>query len=137
MPVEMADRDTLVAMVTLADTPEGLEHLATVLVEVVEGRRGRPRPVATSGVWALEPVTAISPREAFFARRERVPTERAVGRVCAELVAPYPPGVPVLAPGEVVTAEALESLAASRDAGSRIAYAADPGLRTLDVVADG
>ena len=137
MPVEMADRDTLVAMVTLADTPEGLEHLATVLVEVVEGRRSRPRPVATSGVWALEPVTAISPREAFFARRERVPTERAVGRVCAELVAPYPPGVPVLAPGEVVTAESLESLSVSRDAGSRIAYAADPGLRTLDVVADG
>ncbi len=134
MPVELADRDTLVAMVTLADTPEGLEDLAVALVEAVEAHRGRPRPVATSGVWAVDPVQAMAPREAFFAERESVPAEHAVGRVSAELVAPYPPGVPVLAPGEVVTAEALDALRSARAAGSRIAYAADPGLHTLDVV---
>jgi lysine decarboxylase len=64
-----------------------------------------------------------------------VPVREAVGRVGAELVAPYPPGIPVLAPGEVVTGAALDALTAARDAGSRIAYAADPSLRTLDVVA--
>ena len=135
MPVELADRDTLVAMVTLADTPEGLEDLAVALVEAVEAHRGRPRPVATSGVWEVDPVQAMAPRDAFFAERESVPVEHAVGRVSAELVAPYPPGVPVLAPGEVVTAQALDALRSARAAGSRIAYAADPGLHTLDVVA--
>lgn len=59
----------------------------------------------------------------------------AVGRVCAELVAPYPPGVPVLAPGERVTAEAVESLQRAAAAGTRIAYAADPTIATLRVVA--
>ncbi len=136
MPVEMADRDTVVAMVTLADTRAGLEELAVALVEAVENHRGRPRPVVASGVWAVDPVQATSPREAFFAARESVPAERAVGRVSAELVAPYPPGVPVLAPGEVVTPEALEALRAARAAGSRIAYAADPSLHTLDVVVE-
>ena len=65
-----------------------------------------------------------------------MPVERAVGRVSAELVAPYPPGIPVLAPGEEVTLEVVEALRAARAAGSRIAYAADPTVRTLDVIAE-
>jgi len=58
-----------------------------------------------------------------------------VGRVSAELVAPYPPGIPVLAPGELITRQALEALVRVRDDGGRIAYAADPSLATLQVVA--
>lgn len=135
MPVEMADRDTVVAMVTLADTPAGIEDLAIVLAESVTRHRARARPVVTSGVWAVDPVVVTSPREAFFARRESVPIARAVGRVSAELVAPYPPGIPVLAPGEEVTPAVVEALRAAGAAGSRIAYAADPTVRTLDVVA--
>ena len=77
---------------------------------------------------------AMSPRDAFFAARERVPVERAIGRVSSELIAPYPPGIPVLAPGEEVTSEAVDVLRAARAAGSRIAYASDPSVRTLDVV---
>ena len=137
MPVELADRDTVVAMVTLADTAAGVARLVDVLRRSVEAHRGPPRPVVGAGVWSLDPVVATTPRAAFFAPRERVATADAVGRVCAELVAPYPPGVPVLAPGEVVTAQALEVLGSARAAGSRIAYAADPALRTLDVVATG
>ena len=135
MPVEMADRDTVVAMVTLADTRDRLERLAVALAESVERHRGPAREVAASAVWVVDPVTVVPPREAFFAGRESVPVERAVGRVSAELVAPYPPGIPVLAPGEEVTAEVVEALRAARAAGSRIAYAADPTVRTLDVIA--
>ncbi len=135
MPVEMADRDTLVVMVTMADTVAGLDALAAALEASLARHRGTPRPVLTSGVWAVDPVAALSPRDAFFADRERVAVREAVGRVSAELVAPYPPGIPVLAPGEVVTRAAIDALTAARDAGSRIAYAADPTLATLDVVA--
>ena len=134
MPVEMADRDTVVAMVTLADTRERLERLAVALAESIERNRGPAREVAASGVWVVEPVTVVPPREAFFAGRESVPVERAIGRVSAELVAPYPPGIPVLAPGEEVTAGVLEALDRARSAGVRVAYAADPTLATLRVV---
>ncbi|HEX6500800.1 MAG TPA: ornithine decarboxylase, partial [Micromonosporaceae bacterium] len=71
---------------------------------------------------------------AFFAGRESVPWESAAGRVCAEVVAPYPPGIPGLAPGERITGGALEALRAAREQGSRIAYAADPTLATVQVV---
>ena len=76
----------------------------------------------------------MSPREAFFAAYEVVARDEAVGRISAELVAPYPPGVPVLVPGEEVTVETLEALELSLRAGNRIAYAADPTLESLQVV---
>jgi arginine decarboxylase len=133
-PVEMADRDTIVAIVTVADDPATVAAFADALAASVDRRGGRPRPVAPGAVWTVEPEQVVAPREAFFAHQETVPVADAVGRVAAELVAPYPPGVPVLAPGERVTAAALAALLAARDDGVRIAYAADPGLATLEVL---
>jgi lysine decarboxylase len=134
---EMADRDTLVPIVTLADTETSVGRLAELLELSIADRRGDPRPVAASTVWSLAPETVLSPRDAYFARRERVAEERAVGRVAAETAAPYPPGIPALAPGERITAEILDGLRAEAAAGSRIAYCSDPTLQTLLVVADG
>ncbi|WP_372496959.1 hypothetical protein [Streptomyces shenzhenensis] len=47
---------------------------------------------------ALEPEQAMLPRDAFFAAAEHVPAQRAAGRIAAEMISPYPPGVPVIAP---------------------------------------
>jgi arginine decarboxylase len=63
-----------------------------------------------------------------------VATNDAIGRISAELIAPYPPGVPVLVPGEEVAREAIKALEQSLRAGNRIAYAADPTLKSLHVV---
>ena len=82
----------------------------------------------------MRPQTVLSPREAFFARNETVPAGAATGRVSAELVAPYPPGIPVLAPGELITADAVAALREVAADGGRIAYAADPALATFQVV---
>jgi arginine decarboxylase len=76
----------------------------------------------------------MSPREAYFSPHATVPRERVLGRVSAELVAPYPPGVPVLVPGEEITEATLAALDRALDAGTRIAYAADPTLKHLQVV---
>jgi len=133
--VESADRDVLVAVVTLADTAGDLDALVTAVVGSVARHRGAPRPVVGAASYRVDPVTAVPPRQAFFAARETVPFDRAVGRVSAELVAPYPPGIPVLAPGEEITADTVETLDQARAAGVRIAYAADPTLATVSVVA--
>ena len=133
LPVESADRDVLVAVVTLADTGDSLMALTGTLIRSLEDRRGAPRPVVGPAAYRVDPVAGIPPREAFFAAAEAVPLDAAVGRIGAELVAPYPPGIPVLAPGERITAETLDALEHARDAGVRIAYAADPTLTTLRV----
>jgi lysine decarboxylase len=135
MMVEMADRDTLVPIPVLADDEDQVARFVETLIEAIERHRSAPRHLETAAAWSVEPQTVLAPREAFFAPNETVAADSAVGRVSAELIAPYPPGVPVLAPGELITSEALNALREVRADGGRIAYAADPSLATLQVIA--
>jgi arginine decarboxylase len=134
MPVEMADRDTLGPIPTIADDEARIAAFTEELIAVIERHRGPPRRPAPAAAWTVEPQTVLAPREAFFAPNETVPAGAAIGRVSAELVAPYPPGVPVLAPGELITKEAVQALREVAADGGRIAYAADPTLATFQVV---
>jgi lysine decarboxylase len=134
MPVESADRDVLTAIVTLADAQETLARLADCVAASIDRHRGDPRPPVGPAAYSVEPAVVLPPREAFFADAEPIGVRDAVGRVSAELIAPYPPGIPVLAPGEEVTPAVLEALVSARAAGIRIAYAADPTLATIRVV---
>jgi lysine decarboxylase len=134
MPVESADRDTVIPIVTIADDEPQVTAFTDVLIASIERHRGTPRTPGAAASWTVVPQTVLSPREAFFSANETVGADAAVGRVSAELIAPYPPGVPVLAPGELITAQALDSLREVRADGGRIAYAADPSLATLQVV---
>ena len=134
LPVELADRDTLVPIVTLADDEATLGALVDALVPAIRATSGPPRPPSTALSWRVEPVNVMTPRAAFFAAHETVAADLAVGRVSAELIAPYPPGIPVLAPGELITEELLAGLRAVAAEGVRVAYAADASLSTLEVV---
>jgi arginine decarboxylase len=134
--LELANRDLLVPLLTIGDTEESVEKLLDVLVRSLERRRGEPRPPGgASAVWSVEPEAGMTPREAFFAARETVPAERAAGRIAAETVAPYPPGIPAIAPGEVVSAALVTALREAAAQGTRLAYCADPTLASIQVVA--
>jgi lysine decarboxylase len=133
---ELANRDLLVPLLTIGDTEAGAERLCDALIASVERRRGEARPPgAASAVWDVTPETALTPREAFFSARETVRAGEAAGRVAAEMVAPYPPGIPAIAPGEVVSRELVDALQETAAGGTRLSYCADPLLRTLQVVA--
>ena len=125
MPVEMADRDTLGPIPTIADDEGQVAAFTEALIAAIERHRAAPRHPEPAAAWTVQPQTVLAPREAFFADNETVPAAAAIGRVSAELVAPYPPGVPVLAPGELITAAALDALREVAADGGRIAYAAD------------
>jgi arginine decarboxylase len=134
MPVELGDRDMIVPIITMADTEDTVARFASTLEAIIERRRGPARRPEPSPAWSVSPEMAIPPREAFFAPNDTVAAGAAVGRISAELVAPYPPGIPVLAPGEVITRDALAALREARAQGGRIAYAADPSLATFQVI---
>jgi lysine decarboxylase len=134
LSLELVDRDTIVALVTIADDEDTLDKLVGALIKAIHATSGRPRSPSVAVSWHVQPVKAMSPRTAFFASHETVAADLAVGRISAELIAPYPPGIPVLAPGELVTERLLADLRAVAAHGVRVAYAADPTLSTIDVV---
>ncbi len=132
--VEMADNDTIVFLATLADTKEDFQALAMKLVPILKKLQNAPRESATALSWSVVPQIATSMREAYFAKTEMVGASDAIGRISADLIAPYPPGVAVVAPGEVLTEQIVSGLSASQKAGVRIAYATDPTLKSYRVV---
>ena len=133
--VEMADRDTVVFLATIADTAQDFTSLATILIPVLKKLATTPRETATALSWSVIPQKGISMRDAYFAKTEMVSAKEALGRISADLIAPYPPGVAVVAPGEILTAQIIDGLSASKSAGVRIAYATDSSLERYRVVA--
>lgn len=82
----------------------------------------------------VHPVSPLTPREAFFAPKETVPITASVGRISAELVCPYPPGIPVFIPGEAIEQNSLELLQKILANGGTITGCSQPDLTTLKVV---
>ena len=71
----------------------------------------------------------MTPREAFYRECRLVRLEEAVGEICAETLCPYPPGVPLLAPGEVITRETVEMIMELEGLGNRLAGPVRPGTK--------
>ena len=132
--VEAADADSIVMTLSILDEHEFCLRTADMLVTLVERLRGEPRPAAPSAHWQVVPEVVVSPRDAFFAARRRIPLRDAVGEISAEQFCPYPPGVPLLAPGERVTTQIVEDIEHAGRVG-RVAYSSDATLRTIEVIA--
>jgi lysine decarboxylase len=117
----------------LADDERTFKILANALKASITPNT--PRAVATALSWRIRPTFGVSIRDAFFSSSEMVSATKAIGRISADLIAPYPPGVPVVTPGEVLTEEILTGLAAVAAEGVRIAYSTDSTLATYRVLA--
>lgn len=133
--VEMADPWHIVALVTWADTRESAAALPAALERIC---RDAQRPAITSPpVWPIPlPLQRLRPRDAAFAQRERIPLRRAVGRISAVSICPYPPGVPVLCPGEEIGPDVVEYLESVVAAAFEVRGTAQGDLQFLDVVVE-
>ena len=130
--IEFGDMGNLLAIVSVGDTHYNIERLVSALSEI-------KRLHSRDGLDLLDheyipPVVRLSPQEAFYANRTSVPIREAVGRVTAEFVMCYPPGVPILAPGELVTQDALDYVLYAKEKGSLVMGPQDMNIDRLNVV---
>jgi len=134
--LELATHATLVLVLGVGEPVEELLRFPADLAATVEhlGRAGSTRALSRSPA-ALENETVMTPRDAFLGSSEVVSVETAAGRVSAETIAGYPPGIPALLPGERITAEVIAYLQELIDVGARLHGASDPAFRTVRVVA--
>jgi arginine decarboxylase len=133
---ELATHATMVFVLGMGQPVPDLDRLAGDVDETIKRLTG---PGATTALVrpsaALRNDSAVSPRDAFLGRAERVGVDDAVGRVSAESIAGYPPGIPALLPGERISAEAVAYLRELVAAGARLHGAVDPGFETIAVLA--
>jgi arginine decarboxylase len=136
LDVGMSDHRRILATLSLADTDDTVRPLLTALNRLPAVARGmeQTQPVDPPTLEQLSLEMAMLPREAFFSATESVPIEQAPGRIAAEQVTPYPPGIPAIVPGERVTKEVLDYLRRGLEAGMVLPDPADQSLKTLRVV---
>lgn len=138
MDLHLADHRRVAAQLTFADDEGTTAPLLEALRQLVD-RADELRPAPTVEVPSPEELRLSQvtlPRDAFFASVEDTPRERAAGRVAAEMLTPYPPGIPVALPGERLTEPVLRYLSTGVEAGMNIPDAVDPLLRTVRTVAE-
>ncbi len=141
---EMSDTSGIICLITVGDTQASIDRLVAAFETIARSRTGAlpmnghagGAEMRSSGAVIAPGLQAMSPRDAFFADAKAIPLAEAAGQISAELVIPYPPGIPVLAPGDVITLEKLAYLQASSKLGTYISGAADHHLDTIRVVVD-
>jgi arginine/lysine/ornithine decarboxylase len=138
---ESSDFVSVVCFFTVGDTEESANRLISVFQTLSDERAGLDHPalsasLRSSGVVVAPGRQAMSPRDAFFAKSRTVTLAESVGKISAELVIPYPPGIPVLAPGDIIEAEKIEFLLHGVEQGMHLSGPSDPHLKTLNVVAE-
>ncbi|BAY14616.1 Orn/Lys/Arg decarboxylase [Anabaenopsis circularis NIES-21] len=132
---EFASLQNLTFIISLGNTASDIEQLVQGFKILAQKyRRNRVIVKGQNFVHNWEYAVQISPRQAFFAASETLPIEQTGDRICAEIVCPYPPGIPVLMPGEVITTAALAYLQQIQTMGGIISGCADSSLQTLKVV---
>jgi arginine/lysine/ornithine decarboxylase len=131
--IELSDWFNVLAIVTFANKKEDIDRLLGAL-KVIAGKYKSERKIVYETRIPGIPPYVLSPREAYFSQRDEIPWKDAKGRIAAETIAPYPPGIPVIYPGELVTEEVWEYIEIFRKEKRHLHGPADSSLEMFKVV---
>ena len=130
--MELGDIANVLAYISIGDRERDMERLIGALVEIKRKYRQNNTGMFTQEY--IEPRVAVSPQSAFYAEKESLPLMETKGRICSEFVMCYPPGIPILAPGEEITEEVLEYIVYAKEKGCSMTGPEDPGIGRLNVL---
>ena len=133
--IEFGDLGNILAYVSVGDRPREIERLVSALSEV-RRRFGRTKANLMAQEY-IDPQVVVSPQDAFYAPKESLPLRETEGRVCSEFVMCYPPGIPILAPGERITAEILDYIEYAKEKGCSMTGPENPEIERLNVLKEG
>lgn len=131
--VEMADYASVVAVIALGTTQEDCSRLVEALQQIAREAAGVSLTVPES-LRLPAPCVVLNPRDAWQSKSKEIVLEDSLGYISSETIAVYPPGIPVVCPGEKITQQVFEYLLTIRQGGYRLQGPSDPTLRKIKVV---
>ena len=129
---EFGDLGNILAYLSIGDRQREVERLVSALAEI-KRRFSRDKSTLMDFDY-IDPIVAMSPQEAFYGEKESLPIRETAGRVCSEFVMCYPPGIPILTPGEQITEEIIDYIAYALEKGCSMTGPEDPGIERLNVL---
>ncbi|WP_338469963.1 aminotransferase class I/II-fold pyridoxal phosphate-dependent enzyme [Niallia sp. XMNu-256] len=132
--VEMSDLYNILCLITPGDSKEEADVLLKALARLSNERATLAAKTQTQVLLPEIPILAVTPRDAFYTETELVPIDESEGRIIAEFIMVYPPGIPIFIPGEIITNENLVYIKKNRDAGLPVQGPEDFDFRMLRVI---
>lgn len=130
--IEFGDLGNILAYLSVGDREQDIERLINALAEI-RRRYGKEQTGMLSQEY-INPIVAETPRTAFYSPKRSLPLEEAVGHICSEFVMCYPPGIPILAPGELITKEIVEYIRYAKEKGCSMTGTEDLEINRLNVL---
>jgi arginine/lysine/ornithine decarboxylase len=130
--VEFGDIGNMLAYISIGDRKQDIERLVSALAEI--RRRFKKSSVGLLSQEYIAPELVVMPQEAFYADKKPVPVLESEGYVCSEFVMCYPPGIPILAPGERITKDIVDYIRYAKEKGCFMTGPEDMGIERLNVL---
>ncbi|NLL76315.1 MAG: aminotransferase class V-fold PLP-dependent enzyme [Clostridiales bacterium] len=130
--IEFGDIGNILAYLSIGDRRQEVERLVSALAEVKRCYQKDKAGMLTQEY--MDPYVVMTPQESFYAEKESLPLEATEGRVCSEFVMCYPPGIPILAPGEMITKGIIEYILYAKEKGCSMTGPEDADIEYLNVL---
>ena len=131
--IELGDIANILAYISIGDRIQDIERLVGALADIK--RLYSKDPAKMLNTEYINPKVLVSPQVAFYSQKESMPVRQTAGRICGEFVMCYPPGIPILAPGEMITPEIIEYIVYAKEKGCSMQGTEDPEVENLNVLA--
>lgn len=131
--IEFGDIGNLLAIISCGDRMMDIERLISALEEIK--RQREKSPIGLFDHEYIDPVIAMPPQKAFYSKKRRIPMRDSIGQVAGEFVMSYPPGIPIVAPGERITPDVLEHILFAKEKGCFMTGTEDMNLEFINVLA--
>lgn len=130
--IEFGDIANILAYISIGDRIQDIERLVGALADIKRLYAKDPATLMSSEY--IAPKVCVSPQKAFYAKKEALPLKESAGRICSEFVMCYPPGIPILAPGELITEEIIAYILYAKEKGCSMQGTQDPYMEYLQVL---
>lgn len=130
--IEFGDIGNILAYISIGDRIQDIERLVGAL-EDIKRVYGKENSDLYMGEF-IQPELVLSPQEAFYSEKESVPLEKTADYICGEMVMCYPPGIPILTPGERITEEIIEYIQYAKEKECSLQGTIDPQVNHLSVI---
>ena len=130
--IEFGDIGNILAYISIGDRIQDIERLVGALEDI-----GRSYEKDSSTLYCgdfIQPEVVCTPQEAFYADKRQIPIRETAGAICGEVVMCYPPGIPILTPGERITGEIIEYILYAKEKGCSLQGTQDPSVQLLNVI---
>ena len=131
--IEFGDIGNVLAYISAGDRMFEIERLVSAFSEI-KRRFGRADKAGLLENEYINPIVRMTPQEAFYSEKTSVPIRQSAGGVCAEFVMCYPPGIPILAPGELITDEIIQYICYAKEKGCFMTGTQDMKIENINVV---